>query len=209
MQHVFERHGPLPLRSASDRKNLALFLPFGRHNVRPIAANSGKRFPQLETAFIASYATFGNTRPNAARSRTRRRFRLLTGGLLVRIQPEEPNHSKLITYARRFPTESAPERLCPFLALFSYPFRSNSDVFWFALRGKTDRDRFERWTGLRYLPGGSLIRASQRLDHRAMTVRLHAWHWIHSTDRFTVRGCLRAPGARPGSTRRAGAKTGL
>jgi hypothetical protein len=34
---------------------------------------------------------------------------------------------------------------------------------WFALRGKTDRDRFDRWTGLRYLPGGSLIRAAQRV----------------------------------------------
>jgi hypothetical protein len=85
-----ERHGPLPLRSASDRKNLALFLPFGRHNVRPIAANSGKRFLRLETAFIGLQATFSNTRPNPARSSKRRRFRLLTGGLLVRVQPEEP-----------------------------------------------------------------------------------------------------------------------
>ena len=32
--------------------NLALFLPFGRHNGRPIAANSGKPFSRLETVFI-------------------------------------------------------------------------------------------------------------------------------------------------------------
>jgi hypothetical protein len=62
-----ERHGRLPPKSSADR-NLALFLPFGRHNVRPIAANSGKRFARFEAVFIADYATFGNGRPSAARS---------------------------------------------------------------------------------------------------------------------------------------------
>jgi hypothetical protein len=44
-------------------ENLALFLPFARHNCRQGAANSGKRFPRLETVFIGDYATFGKARP--------------------------------------------------------------------------------------------------------------------------------------------------
>jgi hypothetical protein len=59
-------------------------------------------FPRLETAFIASHATFGNAPIQSASSRKRRRFRLLTGGLLVRVQPEEPNPFDSISYERSF-----------------------------------------------------------------------------------------------------------
>jgi hypothetical protein len=99
-------------------KNLALFLPFADTKVRQRAATSGKRFSRNAPMFIGAHAASGNFRQHNANAGKGPENPLLTGGLLVRIQPEEPNRLKSITYGRRFRAASHGNRRCPFLALF-------------------------------------------------------------------------------------------
>ena len=56
----------------------------------------GRSLPRLVLATIASLATRHHVSVSSDRVETRRA--LLTGGLLVRVQPEEPNPSQAVTY---------------------------------------------------------------------------------------------------------------
>jgi hypothetical protein len=78
------------LSSLGDPARVALFLPFARNKGRPTAANVAQRLPRTTPMFTGPHAAFGKARLARATRCKRPVSRLLTGGLLVRIQPEEP-----------------------------------------------------------------------------------------------------------------------
>ena len=72
--------------------SVALFLPFRCNNGRQIAASARQPLTSKALGSIEQEAQAGSLEQESARHGSRAFFRLLTGGLLVRVQPEEPTY---------------------------------------------------------------------------------------------------------------------